>query len=146
MEDTVHVLTRQGNVLGCYSLNQHQAPSEMTLTVVCRQGTVRLESHRNRWRWMIHPDEPWHDEPGQPLDRDAGYIDQANAFLDALEKRTSPLCSLEEGIQTLRTNLAVLTSVERGTWQTVGPERVPDGRLAGQMSEAETGLSTDAIT
>ena len=42
VEDTVHVLTRQGDVLGCYSLNQHQAPSEMTLTVVCRQGTVRF--------------------------------------------------------------------------------------------------------
>ena len=28
VEDTVHVLARHGSVMGCYSLNQHQAPDE----------------------------------------------------------------------------------------------------------------------
>ncbi len=122
VEDTVHVLTRHGRVLGCYSLNQHQAPNEITITVVCDQGTVRFEHHRNRWRWMTRPDEPWHDEPQEPLSRDALFIHQANAFLDALEGHAPPLCSLEEGIQTLRVNLAALASVEQGTWQVIGPE------------------------
>ena len=122
VEDTVHVLTRHGRVLGCYSLNQYQAPNEMTITVVCEQGTARFENHRNRWRWMTRPDEPWHDEPHAPLPRDALFIHQANAFLDALEGHAPPLCSLEEGIQTLRVNLAALASVEQGTWQVIGPE------------------------
>lgn len=123
VEDTVHVLARHGRVLSCFSLNQYQAPGETTITVVCERGTVRFESHRHRWRWMMEPDEAWHDEPGQPLPRDAAYIDQANAFLDALEGNGLPLCSLEEGIQTLRANLAVLASVEQGTWQAIGAKQ-----------------------
>ncbi len=119
VEDTVHVLTRQGNVLGNYSLNQHQAPNELTITVVCRQGTVRLENHRSRWRWKMSPDDPWHDEPIGNLPRDSMFVDQANAFLDVLDGRAEPLCTLEEGLQTLRCNLAALASVEKGEWQTV---------------------------
>lgn len=126
VEDTVHVLTRHGRVLGCYHLNQYQAPNELTITVICEQGTVRWESHLNRWRWMICPDEPWHDEPPQPLERDALFVLQANRFLDALEGIGLPLCTLEEGIQALRVNLAVLKSVEQGAWQHIQPETTPN--------------------
>ena len=52
VEDTVHILTRHGNVLGNFSLNQHQAPNETSITVICERGTVRFEVHENRWRWM----------------------------------------------------------------------------------------------
>jgi predicted dehydrogenase len=122
VEDTAHVLTRHGSVLGCYSLNQHQAPNEMTITVICQRGTARFEGHLHRWRWMTRPDEPWHDEPAEEMPRDAIFIRQANAFLDVLEGRALPLCSLEEGIQTLRVNLAALASLEQGTWQVIRPE------------------------
>jgi predicted dehydrogenase len=117
VEDTVHLLARHGDVLGSYSLNQHQAPNEVTLTVVCDRGVVRWESHLHRWRWMSRPDEPWHDESHEPLPRDAAFLAQANSFLDAISARTPPLCSLDEGLQTLRVNLAALASVESGGWQ-----------------------------
>ncbi len=39
VEDTVHLLARHGRVQASYSLNQHQAPNEFTLTVVCERGT-----------------------------------------------------------------------------------------------------------
>lgn len=122
VEDTAHVLTRQGEVLGSYSLNQHQAANETTITVICDGGTVRWESHTNRWRWMLRPDEAWQDESFEAQPRDAAFIAQANQFLDAVEGRTSPLCSLEEGLQTLRVNLAALASVGSGRWlQIKGP-------------------------
>ncbi|MDP6506564.1 MAG: Gfo/Idh/MocA family oxidoreductase, partial [Planctomycetota bacterium] len=41
VEDTVHILTRHGNVLGCYTMNQFQAHNETTVTVVCERGTLR---------------------------------------------------------------------------------------------------------
>jgi len=119
VEDTVHVLTRQGGVLGSYSLNQHQAPNELTLTVICERGAVRWESHAQRWRWMVRPDEPWHDEPYETLPRDAAFVIQAERFLDAVEGRVSPLCTLAEGLQTLRVNLAALASVESRSWQAI---------------------------
>lgn len=118
VEDTVHLIARHGEVLASYSLNQHQALNELTLTVVCERGVVRWESHLNRWRWTIRPDEPWNDEPHEPLPRDAAFIAQAHSFLDALAGQP-PLCSLAEGLQTLRVNLAALASVASGHWQNV---------------------------
>ncbi len=119
VEDTVHVLTRHGEVMGCFSLNQHQAPNETAITVVCRNGTVRFEAHVSRWRWMTEPGGVWHDEPCAPVERDTPFIRQAEAFLDAVEGKHPPLCSLDEGAQTLRVNLAILASAEAGAWQTL---------------------------
>lgn len=125
VEDTVNVLARHGSVLASYSLNQHQAPNELFLTVVCDKGICRWEPHNNRWRWMISPGEAWHDEPFEPTERDTVFIRQANAFLDALEGKRPPLCSLDEGIQTLRVNLAVLAATDNQTWQDVCREEAP---------------------
>lgn len=120
VEDTVHVLTRQGNVLGSYSLNQYQAANDWTLTVVCREGTVRFEGQHLRWRWMTKPEEPWHDEPVEPFERDFMFISQANAFLDALEGKVEVWSTLDDGLQTLRCNLAVLASADDPTgWQMI---------------------------
>jgi predicted dehydrogenase len=119
VEDTVHLLTRQGAALGCYCLNQHQAPNEITVTVVCERGTARFEFHHNRWRWMGRPDGAWHDEPTGPLERDSLFIAQANAFLDAVEGKAVPPCTLDDGVQTLRVNLAALASVDRSAWQSL---------------------------
>lgn len=123
VEDTVHVIARHGSeqcgqVLASYSLNQHQAPNELTLTLVCSGGTVRCEAHRQRWRWMTEPEPAgqWHDEPGGPIERDQLYITQAQAFLDAMENKRRPLCTLDEGLQALHANLAVLRAVEIRTW------------------------------
>jgi len=49
VEDTVHVIARHGAVMGSYALNQHQAPNETSITVVCTSGTARCEFHRSRW-------------------------------------------------------------------------------------------------
>lgn len=125
VEDTVHALARHGHVLASYALNQYQAPNESTLTVVCEQGTVRWEAHERRWRWKSIPDgspnaEPWHDEPNPFRERDDLFVRQANTFLDAVEGRAEPPCTLREGLQTLRVNLAALRSADHGgAWQTL---------------------------
>jgi predicted dehydrogenase len=121
VEDTVHVLARHGSVLGSYSLNQYQAPNEATLTIVCDGGILRWEPHADRWRWMTKPGDTWHDECTAPQERDAIFRLQAATFLDVVEGRAAPPCSLDEGIQTLRVNLAALASVEHGTWQAIEP-------------------------
>lgn len=130
VEDTVHVLARhsfqnQCDVLASYSLNQHQAANENTITVVCERGTVRFEGHENRWRWLATPGEAWHHEQHPPLERDALFIAQANQFLDAVEGHRPPACSLHEGLQTLRVNLAALASTDGGGWQTIEREATP---------------------
>jgi predicted dehydrogenase len=112
VEDTVHVLTRQKEVMGTYALNQYQAPNEMSITVVCTEGTLKFERHHNRWGWMVEPDTPWQWESVNALERDVGFIDQAHGFLNGIEGEETALCTLEEGIQTLRVNLACLKCMD----------------------------------
>ena len=115
VEDTVHILTRQGPVMGSYVLNQYQAPNESTVTVVCENGTARWEIHNHRWRWMTEPGSDWCDLQFEVLEWDVAYIRQAEVFLDAVEKGTDVHCSLDEGIQTLKVNLAALRSADQGS-------------------------------
>ncbi len=118
VEDTVNVIARHDGILASYSLNQHQAPNESTLTVVCQRGTARFESHQQRWRWQTDPADCWHDEPCEPLERDDLFIAQANRFLDVVEGSAAPTCMLEEGIRTLRTNQAILRACDSREWTT----------------------------
>ena len=119
VEDTVHVLTRQGSVMGTYTLNQYQAPNEMSMTVVCTEGTVKFERHHLRWGWMVEPDTPWQWETVAELERDVGFVDQAKGFLDMIEGKKTALCTLDEGIQTLRVNLACLKCVDKSPLMTL---------------------------
>ena len=119
VEDTVGMLSRHGEVFGSFAMNQHQAPNELTVTVVCTQGTVRWQLHRHRWCWMDKPEEPWREEPAGDLQRDTMFIAQASGFLDAVDGKSPPLCTLGEGIDTLRVTCAALASVESGAWETV---------------------------
>jgi predicted dehydrogenase len=119
VEDTVHVITRHGSVLGSYSLNQHQAPNEGQLTIICEQGTVRFEMHQHRWMWQTEPAGTWQVESAAKLERDTLFIRQAEHFLDALEGLRPLACSLDEGVQTLRVNLKILGSIDEHRWQTV---------------------------
>ena len=116
VEDTVHVVARHGDVLASYSLNQHQAPNETTITVVCERGPCRAELHRHRWAWITRPDGPWEEECFAGLQRDDLFIAQARAFLDLMEGKAEPACTLQEAADTLRTSLAILASIEEGTW------------------------------
>lgn len=116
VEDTVNVIARHANVLASYSMNQHQAPNESSLTVVCERGTARFESHAQRWRWQIDPSDRWHDEPCEPLERDDLFIAQANRFLDAAFGKAAPSCTLDEATQTLRTNQAILRACDSREW------------------------------
>lgn len=119
VEDTVHVLTRHGPVLGSYSLNQHQAPNEGALTIVCEKGTMRFETHQHRWMWQTDPPGLWQTEAAARLERDTVFIRQADHFLDAMEGLRAPACTLAEGIQTLKVNLKILSSIDEHRWQTV---------------------------
>ncbi|MEX0818795.1 MAG: Gfo/Idh/MocA family oxidoreductase [Pirellulaceae bacterium] len=116
VEDTVNVIARHAGVLASYSMNQHQAPNESSLTVVCQRGTVRFESHQQRWRWQTDPADRWHDEPCEPIERDDLFVAQANRFLDVVAGTAAPTCSLDEAICTLRTNQAILRACEIGAW------------------------------
>ncbi len=119
IEDSVHAIARHGDVMVGYTLNQHQAPNESTLVVICERGTIKVETHRNRWQLVTAPDTPWTDHTIQPLQRDDVFISQAHCFLDYVAGKRPPLCPFDEGLQTLRGNLAIMTAADTATWQDV---------------------------
>lgn len=120
VEDTVHAMARHGKVMASYAMNMYQQPNDSHLTIVCEKGTVRFSLHEKRWRYMLDVDGEWVDEFHEMPERDTWYIHNANAILDGLEGKAPAPCSLEEGLQTLRVNLAALRSMETQTWQTIG--------------------------
>ncbi len=140
VEDTVHVIARHrgcsgvppwpptpaaggrrydGGVLGCYSLNQHQAPNENTITVICERGTARFDLNNSRWLSMTEPGNEWTVEQTFSLERDDIFIQQANYYLDMIEGKSAPLCTVEEALQTLKVNLTILRAAERQMWAQV---------------------------
>jgi predicted dehydrogenase len=115
VEDTVHVSARHGRALCHYSLNQFQAPNESFIQLNAARGSVRIDLHRQRWGTYVTDSADWDWRPAIAVERDGHFIAQANAFLDQVEGRSAPLCSLEAGIQTLRFNLAALASADSGS-------------------------------
>lgn len=116
VEDTVHVTTRHGRIICSFALNQFQQPTEVSVTVVCEKSTLRYEPLNSRWRWITENNGNWNDETHPPAERDAMFISQANAFMNGMESREPLLCTLEQGLQTLKVNLAMLQSAETDTW------------------------------
>ncbi len=117
VEDTVNVLARQGDdgVMGSYTMNMYQAPNRTVIKVVCDKGAAMFELHKDRWRWMDEPCGEWHDAGWDLADRDSWFVCQENAFMDVLEGKSEPLCTLEEGLQTLKVNLAALKSSDENS-------------------------------
>lgn len=116
VEDTVNVIARHGSVLASYAMNQFQAPNEITIAIACEKGTLRFQAHRLRWSWKTDPEGKWHHEQFAPFERDALFELQAEHFLDAIAGKRPPVCTLEEGLQTLLVNLATLNSADNRCW------------------------------
>ena len=114
VEDTVNVVAHNGDILVSYALNQFQAPNEMRIELHAERGSVRIESSAERWGTMAAGETSWNWKPAPVVSRDAVFAAQMNAFFDGCEGKPHPLCTLEEGIQTLRFNLAALQSWRQG--------------------------------
>ena len=123
VEDTVHTLARHGSVMASYTLNMYEPSNELKITVVCASGTLQGDFLRLRWSWITEPAGEWNHHPVEFPERDTMYITQANAFLDSLAGKVQPLCTLQEAIVTLHTNLASLSSAQEGCWQPVSSNR-----------------------
>jgi predicted dehydrogenase len=114
VEDTVNAIARNGNALVSYSLNQFQAPNEITFQIHCERGSLKVELHEQRWGVFAKSGSAWEFHPAPTRERDEWFIAQANSFLDGLDGKTNGLCSLAEGLHTLKFNLAALESARTG--------------------------------
>ena len=117
IEDSVHVVARHGDVMVNYSMNQHQAPNDGVMMLICERGTFRVEANRMRWQVVTEPETPWTVHQLDPIERDDTFVLQAHRFLDYVaDQEAEPLCRFEEGLQTLRGNLAIMRAADTQTW------------------------------
>lgn len=114
VEDTVNVSARHGDVLASYAMTQFQAANEAIFEIHCEHGSLKIESHAQRWASMKLGETAWTWHATPPLERDDLFIAQANAFLDGMEGSPCALCTFEEAVQTLRFNRAALESAMTG--------------------------------
>jgi predicted dehydrogenase len=114
VEDTVSASARNGDVLVTYSLNQFQAPNEMAFQIHCENGSLAVDVHHQRWSFFLRSGSGWQFHPAPLAERDDLYLAQVHAFLDGIEGKPNPLCTLEEAIHTLKVNLAALESARTG--------------------------------
>jgi len=116
VEDTVNVSARLTNgVLASFALNQFQAVSETILTFHGTKGSLRIDVTGDRIGTAEYDGEGWKwDQLPSPQRDDASFTEQARDFLAATRGDTDVGCTLAEGEQTLRCNLAVLQSAESG--------------------------------
>ncbi len=111
VEDTVNLTARLANkALAVFAINQFQAPNEQTYTFHFEKGSLRAENHNRRVGVFRHGDSGWTWYPVAVEDRDGPFIRQAAFFLEATDGKETPLATLDEGIQTLRVNIAALKS------------------------------------
>lgn len=114
VEDTVNVVARHGDVLASYAMTQFQAANETVFEVHCEDGSLKIESHAQRWGSMKRGETAWTWNTTAPLERDDLFIAQANAFLNGMEGKDCALSTFEEAVQTLRFNRAALDSAATG--------------------------------
>jgi predicted dehydrogenase len=114
VEDTVSVSARNGGALVNYALNQFQAPNETVIQIHCEGGSVKIESHEQRFGVFRRGATAWEWHKSAALERDDIFIAQSNAFLDGLHGKPTDLCTFDEAVQTLKFNLAALESARGG--------------------------------
>lgn len=110
VEDTVNVLTRQGDVMTNYAVTQFQAPNEVEVRIHGTEGSIMIQAHLQRWGLMKlgETEWTWHQSPS--LQRDEIFTLEAHDFLDGAEGKPARLCTFDEAVQTLKFNLAALES------------------------------------
>ena len=91
------------------------------ITVLCSSSASLLCSVaaavRMRWQVATEPETPWTVHQLEPLERDDLFVFQAHRFLDYVSgESNTPLCPFEDGLQTLRCNLAIMHAADTHTW------------------------------
>ena len=71
-----------------------------------------------------HGAASWDHRPAPVAHRDDLFVTQAEAFLDGIDGKPTPLCTLDEAIQTLAFNIAALESARTGKMVKVNRPRV----------------------
>ena len=114
VEDSASLILRfrDSPAIATITLNQFQANNDARYDFAGTEGTLRSESPS--WVQGVCRNEQWTWSEPQTFERDDFFVYQAEAFLNAVEGKAPPACTLTEAADTLRTILAALQSSKTG--------------------------------
>lgn len=116
VEDTAKVLLslREG-VLASVHLDYNQRPASHWLEIIGTEGTVRWDNAHGTVRCWSSVSDQWRDTPApNGFERNDMFLDEMRHFLDILDGKATPLCSLEDGIRVMEIVLAARKSASGG--------------------------------
>jgi predicted dehydrogenase len=123
VEETAEVLLdfKQG-VLASVHLDYNQRPASHWLEIVGTEGTIRWDYTNGNVRWWSSQTSEWQDIPApKKFERNDMFQDEMRHFLEVIEGTAKPICSLDDGVQSLRIALAAKRSASKESrWIQVG--------------------------
>jgi predicted dehydrogenase len=116
VEDTAEVLLSFGEgVLASVHLDYNQRPASHWLEIVGNEGTIRWDNTDGMVHFWTSVNDQWHEtSPPDGFERNTMFLDEMRHFLDILDGKTTPLCTLEDGIQVMAVVLAAHESAAIG--------------------------------
>jgi predicted dehydrogenase len=117
VEDTAEIgLKMKSGALGSVHLDYNQQPPSHRWEIVGSNGTMKWDNASGnldvfsveKKSWETHP-------PPAGFERNAMFIEEMKHFIAVVQKKESPVCTLNDGKQALRLALAAHESERKGT-------------------------------
>ena len=110
-EDTGFVtLTFPGGEIASLGICLFQRDSNLLLRVIGDKGTIQMAQGSETLMMFDDKTGEWKKGKSRSASRDDVFLDQARHFIDCIQGKAQPRCSIEDAEHTLRTVLAALES------------------------------------
>jgi predicted dehydrogenase len=116
VEDAAEIGLRfTSGVLGSAHLDYFQRPPSYRFEIIGSEGTLSWDAADNTVRLYRASAGAWESFPAPPaFERNDMFLDEMRHFLDVIQGKAQPSCTLEDGERVLRLALAALESSHSG--------------------------------
>jgi len=95
-------------VIGNLHLDYYRRPTEHRFEIIGTDGMIEWRDLTGVARIYRVANESWEScLPPEGFGRNDLFIAEMKHFIDVVEKKTEPVCSMDDGVQALRTALAI---------------------------------------
>lgn len=122
VEDSADVtLSFASGALASVHLDYHQRPARHGLELVGTGGTATWDATTGETAWWTPEHDAWeHAAPPAEFERNLLFVEEMRHFLDVVEGRAEPVCTLDDGVRALEIALAAQDAARDGKRVAVG--------------------------
>jgi predicted dehydrogenase len=99
-EGTADISLLFKNIIGHVHLNYIQRPGKHVLEIIGDSGTITWDNKDGVARCYTAKEEKWHEfAPAPEFERNTLFIDEMQNFIEFINGKEEPMCTLEDGIR-----------------------------------------------